>query len=465
MESPFLPVGFDTQRVRAAFPILGRRIRTLDGQERPLVYLDHGASTHAPRPVIDAVTRMLESQYANIHRGNHTLSRESSELFDDALATFQSFVRAEPDTTVTVLGHNTTMALDLAAHVMADAPGATLTTLLEHHSNDLPHRARGEVLHADVDAEARLLLEDVEAKLASTTVKLLAVTGASNVAGTLPPLGRLARLAHDHGARILVDAAQLYAHAPIDRKPEGHPEHLDFLAAAGHKAYAPLGSAFLMGPKELMDAAPPYIAGGGTVEWVTPGSALFTTGSDRHVGGTPNIVGAVAFAAATRYLDGLGMENVREHEVQLVRHGLARFGELEEARGVTLFGPRRASEKVGVFTFLVPGVRHELVAAVLNHEHAIATRNGCFCAHPLLHRLLGLGDTSRWTDALSRGEPVDLPGATRASLGLYNTAEEIDALVEGLDAIARGKWAGKYDMDGAQCNPREAKVLAAPALD
>jgi cysteine desulfurase/selenocysteine lyase len=448
-------VGFDTQRVRADFPILGRRIRTLDGQERPLVYLDHGASTHAPRPVIAAVTQLLETQYANIHRGNHTLSRESSELFDDAVATFQSFVGAEPGTTVTVLGQNTTMALDLAAHVMADQPGATLTTLLEHHSNDLPHRARGPVLHADVDEEARVRLDSVEELLQSQPVKLLAVTGASNVAGTLPPLGKLARLAHDHGARILVDAAQLYAHAPIDRKPAGHPEHLDFLAAAGHKAYAPLGSAFLMGPKDLLDAAPPYIPGGGTVEWVTPESALFTKGNDRHMGGTPNIVGAVAFAAATRYLEAIGMDAVREHEVQLIRHGLARLGELEEARGVTLFGPRRASEKVGVFTFLVPGARHELVSAVLNHEHAIATRNGCFCAHPLLHRLLGLRDTSRWTNALSRGEEVDLPGATRASLGLYNTAADLDALVEGVDAIARGAWKGRYDMDGGQCLLRE----------
>ncbi|MEA3203034.1 MAG: cysteine desulfurase / selenocysteine lyase [Thermoplasmata archaeon] len=454
-------MGFDTQRVRADFPILGRRIRTLDGQERPLVYLDHGASTHAPRPVIAAVTELLETQYANIHRGNHTLSRESSELFDDAVATFQSFVGAEPDTTVTVLGQNTTMALDLAAHVMADQPGATLTTLLEHHSNDLPHRARGPVLHADVDAEARIRLEDVEAKLQSAPVKLLAVTGASNVAGTLPPLGKLARLAHDHGARILVDAAQLYAHAPIDRKPAGHPEHLDFLAAAGHKAYAPLGSAFLMGPRELMDAATPYIPGGGTVEWVTPESALFTKGNDRHMGGTPNIVGAVGFAAATRYLDAIGMNEVREHEAQLVRHALARFGELEEARGLALFGPRKASEKVGVFTFLVPGARHELVSAVLNQEHAIATRNGCFCAHPLLHRLLGLGDTSRWTDALGRGEAVDLPGATRASLGLYNTAADVDALMEGLDVVARGAWKGKYDMQDGQCVLREEKLVPA----
>ncbi|HUR61674.1 MAG TPA: aminotransferase class V-fold PLP-dependent enzyme [Candidatus Thermoplasmatota archaeon] len=454
-------MGYDARRVRADFPILRRRIRTLDGSDRPLVYLDHGASTHAPRQVIAAVTQLLESQYANIHRGNHTLSRESSELFDDALATFQRFVRAEADTTVTVLGQNTTMALDLAAHVMEGTPGATLVTLLEHHSNDLPHRARGPVLHADVDGEARLVLEDIEAKLQENHVKLLAVTGASNVAGTLPPLGKLARLAHDAGARILVDAAQLYAHAPIDRKPEGHPEHLDFLAAAGHKAYAPLGSAFLMGPKDVMDQATPYIPGGGTVEWVTPESALFVKGPDRHMGGTPNVAGAVAFATATRYLEGIGMEAIRDHEVELIRHALARFGELEESRGLTLYGPRRATEKAGVFTFSVPEVRHELVSSILNHEHAIATRNGCFCAHPLLHRLLDLRDTSAWTNALGRGDHVDLPGATRASLGIYNTAEEIDLLAEGLETIARGAWKGRYDMHEGQCVPRESPLVTA----
>jgi cysteine desulfurase/selenocysteine lyase len=456
-----MSVAFDAQRVRGEFPILQRRISTLDGQERPLVYLDHGASTHAPRPVIDAVTRMLESQYANIHRGHHTLSRESSHEFDAALLTFQDFVGAEAETTVTVLGQNATMALDLAAHAMADQPGATLTTLLEHHSNDLPHRARGPVLHADVDGEARILLEDVEAKLAATHVKLLAVTGASNVAGTLPPLGKLARLAHDHGARILVDAAQLYAHAPIDRKPEGHPEHLDFLAAAGHKAYAPLGSAFLMAPRELMDAVPPYMPGGGTVDWVTSDSALFTKGPDRHMGGTPNIVGAIAFAAATRFLSKIGMDNVRDHEMQLIRHGLARFGELEETTGIDLFGPRRASEKVGVFSFTVPDVRHELVSSILNHEHGIATRNGCFCAHPLLHRLLRLKDTSRWTDALSKGQPVDLPGATRASLGIYNTKDDLDLLVSALETIAHGRWTGKYDMVDGHCEPRLPNLVTA----
>jgi selenocysteine lyase/cysteine desulfurase len=448
-------VAFDTKAIRRQFPILERRIRTLDGQDRPLVYLDHGASTHAPTPVIDAVDRMLKQQYANIHRGNHTLSVEASELFDHATESFARFLGARSDDQVIVLGQNTTMALDIAAHVMGAKKGVTLTSAGEHHSNDLPHRRRGKVLHAEVDDQGRLLLDDVQRKLDKNPVKLLAITGASNVTGHMPDVHKLARMAHDANAKILVDAAQLYAHAPIDVKAPDHPEHLDFVAAAGHKSYAPLGSAFLLGPRDLLDDAEPYMPGGGTVDWVTDDSVLFAKSPDRHMGGTPNIVGAIAFAAATAFLQDVGMTNVRQHEEELLAHGLKRFRELED-HGVQLLGPKKASEKVGVFTFLVPDVRHELVSAILNHEHGIATRNGCFCAHPLLHRLLGLGDTTKWRDALKRGETIDLPGATRGTLGIYNTKEEVDRLCDAVGLIAQGKWKGKYDMiDSKSCRPRD----------
>lgn len=454
-------MAFATAAVRSQFPILRRRIRTLDGRDRPLVYLDHGASTHAPQPVIDAVTATLTSSYANIHRGNHTLSLEASQRFDHATESFLRFVNADPATHCAILGQNTTMALDIAAHVMAGHKGKTLTTLSEHHSNDLPHRRRGTVVHAGVDDQGRVLLDDVQAHLDQGDVKLLAVTGASNVTGYTPPIHQLARMAHGAGARILVDAAQLYAHAPIDVKGAGHPEHIDFLAAAGHKAYAPLGSAFLIGPRDLLDAAPPYMPGGGTVEWVTDDSALYSKSPDRHMGGTPNIVGAIAFGAATEWLAGIGMDKVQQHEREVTAHALKRFAQLEADHGVNLFGPRQASAKVGVFAFDLPGRRHELVSSILNHEHGVATRNGCFCAHPLLHRLLKLGDTSAWTTALARGEKVPLPGAVRATVGIYNTEAEIDHLADALDAIARGRIQGRYETaDHKLCRPIEAVPLA-----
>ncbi len=437
-------MSFDTDRIRADFPVLER---TVDGPggPHPLIFMDHGASTHAPRPVLDAVMDLHTKHYANIHRGNHALSIESSDLFDAAHETFARFIGARPDAANFVMTGNTTDALTLAAHVMRQHDGVTLTTLAEHHSNDLPHRAAGDVVHVDVDQQGRIDLVDVEDALAAHTVKLVSITGCSNVTGYLPPIHDVARLAHDAGAKILVDAAQLYAHVPIDVKPDDHPEHIDFLAAAGHKAYAPFGSAFLYGPSELLDAAPPYMPGGGTVEWVTAADAWFTKGAERHMGGTPNITGVVAFAAATEYLAGIGMDNVRAHEVELINQGLAGFAALEADHGVEMFGPRTAAEKAAVFSFVVPGVRHDTVSSVLSCEHGIATRNGCFCAHPLLHKLLRLGDTSQWTDALARGEDIPLPGASRATFGLYNTRAEVDHLLHAVDAVARRDWKGTYD--------------------
>ena len=434
----FWGVAFDSARVRRDFPILRRKVATADGKKRPLTYLDHGASTHAPQPVIDAVSEFLSSHYANVHRGNHTLSQEASAAFEEASKTLGDFIGTDSATQPICLTGNTTGALDLAAHLMADVKGATVITQAEHHSNDLPHRRRGKVLRAPVDGSGRLLLDALQQLLDENPVKLLAVTGASNVTGLMPPVHKLARMAHEAGARILVDAAQLYAHAPIDVKHEGSPEHLDFVAAAGHKAYAPLGSAFLAAPADLVDAAPPHVTGGGTVEWVTETGVKHKSGPERHHGGTPNIVGAVAFAASTKYLAKLGMDNVREHERQVVRHALRRFTELSDA-GVHLLGPSNpgaADHKVGVFAFVVPGMHHGEASKALDRRWGIATRNGCFCAQPLLNQLLGLGVQPEWTKSANH-DHVEIPGAVRASVGVYNTEAELDLLIDAVAELAK----------------------------
>lgn len=431
-------VAFDTARVRRDFPILRRKVATADGRKRPLTYLDHGASTHAPEQVIEAVTEFLSSKYANVHRGNHTLSQEASAAFEQASETLAHFIGADPATQPICLTGNTTQALDLAAHLMAGSKGATVITQAEHHSNDLPHRRRGKVLRAPVDGSGRLLLDALQDLLDKNDVKLVAVTGASNVTGLMPPVHKLARMAHDAGARILVDAAQLYAHAPIDVKTPGNPEHLDFVAAAGHKAYAPLGSAFLAAPADLIDAAPPHVTGGGTVEWVTETGVKHKAGPERHHGGTPNIVGAIAFAASTEYLTRLGMQNIREHERQIVRHGLRRFSELTD-NGVHLLGPTGPSasdHKVGVFAFVLPGLHHGEASKALDRRWGIATRNGCFCAQPLLNQLLGLGVQPEWTKAPNH-EGAEVPGAVRASVGVYNTEADIDLLVDAVAELAK----------------------------
>ncbi len=452
-------MAWDAEGIRSQFPILQKTVDTLDGSRRPLVYLDHGASTHAPRPVLDAYTIFLERYYANIHRGHHTLSLQSSQLFDDVHNEMAAFVGAKIGPQYMLLSQNTTQALDMAAHLMADTPGKTAVSMMEHHSNDLPHRRAGEVEHFGLTADGRIDLDDLQRVLDGGGVKLVAVTGAANVTGVLPPVAKMARMAHDAGARILIDAAQLVAHARVNVREPDHPEHIDFLATGSHKAYAPFGSGFLLAPAEICDAAPPYMPGGGTVTWVTDAEARFTDGADRHQGGTPNIAGAIGYAAALRWLADIGIDNIRAHEQELASYGTKRFADLE---GVTLLGPQDDADRLAVFPFNVGDLDHAVASSVLNFEHGIATRNGCFCAHPYLHRLLGLGDTTEYTAPLDAGQKVDLPGAVRASCGIYNTRQDLDILFAALEDLAAGRIQGEYDVqNGEYCKPVDFTFPAA----
>jgi cysteine desulfurase/selenocysteine lyase len=434
---------FDVQAIRAQFPITEQCFQVPgSATPRPLIYLDHGASTHPPRPVLDTYKDFLERSYANVHRGRHHLSERASDLFEHVSDDILRFIGAEPDRGSLILLGNTTQALDLAAHVMAGHDGITLVSLMEHHSNDLPHRARGRVVHFGVLADGTLDYEDLERKLQQHAVKLVAVTGASNVTGYLTDVPRLARLAHAHGARLLVDGAQLLAHDRVRVGALEDPAHVDFFAGAGHKAYAPFGSSFLYGPKALLDEAPPYIPAGGTVVYVTEDEAFYRKSPDRHEGGTPNIGGAVAFAAALRFLEDVGMEAVRAHERLLVEQAM---GGLSRLDGVTVLGHPDPARRIGALALVIDGVPHEVAATVLNREAAIAVRNGCFCAHPYLHKLLGLEDTSELRRRLLAGEEVDLPGAVRPSFGIFNTEAEVDELLRMIRVIRDRAWKGQYD--------------------
>jgi cysteine desulfurase/selenocysteine lyase len=439
---------FDVEAIRAQFPITAQRFKVAGSAEPlPVVYLDHAASTHPPRPVLDTLRDFLEHSYANVHRGRHFLSQIASEHFEHVSDEVRAFIGAPKDGNSVILCGNTTQALDLAAHVMSAVPGPTLVTLLEHHSNDLPHRRRGRVVHVGVTPDGRLDHEDLVAKLERERPKLVAVTGASNVTGYRPALHEIARLAHAHGALVLVDAAQLLAHAPLDVLPNDDPGHLDFVAAAGHKAYAPFGSAFLMGPTERLDAADPYIPGGGTVWYVTEDDVFFKKSPERHEGGTPNIAGAVAMSAALGYLRSIGMDAVREHEVALTSRAIAGLRAID---GVRILGHPDPAARIGVVAFTIDGTRHDEAATILNQEAAIAVRNGCFCAQPYLYRLLGLDDTAALRERLRAGDESNLPGAVRPSFGLFNTEAEVDRLLEVVRDIRAGRFAGKYaDMPAA----------------
>ncbi len=445
-----LLIMIDIQAVRGQFPITDQCFEVL-GAERPkrLIYMDHGASTHPPRPVLDTYQDFLERSYANVHRGQHYLSQMATDRFEHVSDDILRFIGAEPDRRTLILLGNTTQALDLAAHVMAKREGITLVSLMEHHSNDLPHRARGRVVHFGVRDDGTLDYEDLATKLRTLPVKLVAVTGASNVTGYLPDVHRIARLAHAHGARLLVDAAQQLAHAPFRVLPEADPGHIDFVAGAGHKAYAPFGSAFLYGPAELLDDSPPYIPAGGTVVYVTEDEAFFKGSPERHEGGTPNIAGAVAFAAALRFLEQVGMDEVRTHERLLTEQAMDALAKLD---GVRVLGHPDPARRIGALALTIDGVPHELAATILNREAAIAVRNGCFCAHPYLHRLLGIEDTSDLRRRLAAGEEVELPGAVRPTFGIFNTEEEVAELVRMIEVLRDRAWKGRYgEIAGAAC--------------
>lgn len=443
---------FDIRWIRDEFPICRQKfpVPGFDAPQ-PIRYFDHGASTHPPRVVLEAHREFLEKYYANIHRGHHNLSMIASDLFDRTAETVAEFIGADLSHQTVFLASNTTAALDLAAFAMSHREGVVLTTVLEHHSNDLPHRSHGDTVCVGMNDDGSLDMDDFKEKLEKHPVKLVAVTGASNVTGWMPDIHRIARMAHEEGAKICVDGAQLLAHKAVDLKPFGDPEHLDFFAAAGHKAYAPFGSAFLVAPRDYMDEIPPYRPGGGTVLAVTEGDALFTRGPDRHLGGTPNIPGAIAMAKAIRFLQDIGLESIREHEVELTEQLL---GGVTAIPGVTVYGPKDPAARLGVVSFNIEGVHHDLAAAILNNEAAIATRNGCFCAHPYLHHLLAVGDVTDLVNRLGRGEDTELPGAVRASIGLFNTPEEVDHLIDWIGRLARREWTGTYDLEKRDyCKP------------
>jgi len=415
--------------VRREFAIVQRCVPVLGAGERPLTYLDHAASTHAPESVLSAYVEFIQREYANVHRGTHVLSRKATERFEEAYYVVADYIGAELRQGCVCFTQNTTQAIDLCAHVMASRPGKVITTEMEHHSNELPHRRRSTVLRARVDDRGALDLDHVAELLRKNDVKLVCVTAGSNVTGLMPNVHAVARMAHDAGALVLVDAAQALARMPLDVKSFDDPEHIDFFAGAGHKAYAPFGTGFLYGPRSLMSEVEPYIPGGGTASQVTARTATYLDAPDRHQGGTPNIPGVVGMARALLFLQSIGLDQVREHEIALTKKIVAG---MRDVGGITIYGDDDPNHRLGVVSFNVDGVPDLLTAAVLSEEGGIAVRNGRFCAHIYVDRLLrGAGE-----------------GAVRASVGLYTDASDIDRLIDLVRRVRDRKWRGRYQTKG-----------------
>jgi selenocysteine lyase/cysteine desulfurase len=423
----------------------------LDGTERRYVFLDNAASTPALRPVLRCIEEFVP-WYSGVHRGTGFKSLLATEVFDAAHDVVGGFVGADPATQTVIFMKNTTECVNKLANRAALRPDdLVITTLMEHHSNDLPWRRHCRVIHLGTLEEGRPDLAQLQRLLKEYAgrVKFVAVTGASNISGVCTPVHEIARWTHDAGARIFVDAAQLAPHRRIDMLPDDDPGHLDFVALSAHKMYAPFGTGALIGPAAFFENGPPDAVGGGVVEVVTLDHVEWNHPPHKEEAGTPNVIGGVALASAVSILTSVGMDVIAAHETALLEYA---YEKLSKLHGVMLYGPTSHFEdKVGVIPFNVGGQHHALVAAILGVEGGIGVRNGCFCAHPFVKHLLNVTpeEDHRFTREVLEGNKSNMPGMVRASIGCYSDESDIDALVEMLERITRGDIHGKYRQDRA----------------
>jgi selenocysteine lyase/cysteine desulfurase len=402
-------------------PVVGGTLQAplVNGRLVRHVNLDYAASAPALQAVADHVTEVLP-YYASVHRGAGYASQVSTNLYESARATIASFVGARADD-VTIITRNTTDALNLlAGAVPTTGPGGgeVLVLDVEHHANLLPWTAGAHRVLATAPTLAQTLIR-LEAALRERPATLVAVTGCSNVTGELLPIAAIVALAHAHGARVVVDAAQLVAHRRIDLSTLD----ADYLAFSGHKLYAPFGAGVLIGRRDWLDAAPPYLAGGGAVRTVSAaGVAEWAAAPQRHEGGTPNVLGAAALAAACRTIAALPEGALETHEAALAERLTEGLAGIPGVRLLRVWSD--STDRVGVIGFTVAGHDPGRVAAYLSAEHGIGVRDGKFCAHPLLARL-------------------DVPGgALRASFGVGSRSEDAERLIVAIgELVTRGETA------------------------
>ena len=394
--------------VRGEFPALAQRVH-----DRPLVYLDSAATSQKPRAVIDALSRFYSEDNANVHRGVHALAERATAQLEGARAKVQRFIgAARADEIVFVRG--VTEAVNLLAHSFGRARvrrgDEILVTALEHHSNLVPWqllcREAGATLRvAGVDQSGELRLEELSAMLGPRT-RLLAATHVSNALGTITPMAQMVELAHARGVPVFIDGAQAAPHLPIDVQRLG----CDFYALSAHKMYGPMGIGVLYGRSPLLEELPPWQSGGEMVSAVSFAEASWQKPPHKFEAGTPDAAAAVGLGAAVDWLQALDRDAAAAHERDLLAYGLQL---LREIRGLRLLGPLR--ERVGVLSFTVEGVHPHDVGTVLDLE-GVAVRTGHLCAQPLLHRL-------------------GVPAVVRASLALYNTRNDLDALAAALRKV------------------------------
>jgi len=402
----------DLSHLRPDFPVLERRVHG-----KPLVFLDSAASSQKPNQVLDAMEAVYRTYYANVHRGAYLLSEESTNAYEEARAKVARFINAASRSEI-VFTRGATTALNAAAfgwgmdHLRAG--DRILLTMMEHHANIVPwqmvaRRTGAELIYLPMTADYGLDTDRLT-DLLDERVKIFSFTGMSNVTGTMPPVAEVAGMARDHGALVIVDAAQLITHAPLDVQKLG----ADLVAFSGHKMLGPTGIGALWGRPSVLEEMEPFEGGGEMISDVRLDGSTWAPVPHKFEAGTPPIVAAIGLGAAVDYLEKIGMESVRRHGQELTTYALKQLAGLS---GVRVFGPTNPERRGGVISFALGEVHPHDVATILDQE-GIAVRAGHHCAKPLT-RALGV------------------PATVRASLQVYNTTEDVDALIAGLRKVQK----------------------------
>lgn len=397
-------------QIRADFPILSRTV-----YGKPLVYLDNGATTQKPRAVVDAITEEYYSVNANVHRGVHFLSQRATELHEASRETVRRFINAR-STNEIVFTRGTTESINLLAYSYGEAcmkaGDEVILSTMEHHSNIVPWQLlqarKGIVLKVIPMNDRGELLLDAYEKLFTERTQLVCVAHVSNVLGTVNPVKDMARTAHSHGVPILIDGAQSIPHMPVDVQELD----ADFYVFSGHKVYGPTGVGVLYGKEDWLDRLPPYQGGGEMIQHVSFERTTFNELPFKFEAGTPDYIGTTGLARALDYVTALGMDRIAAYEHDLTEYATR---QLKQVPGMRIFG--EAPEKGSVISFLVGNIHHFDMGTLLDRL-GIAVRTGHHCAQPLMQRL-------------------GIEGTVRASFGLYNTRQEVDALVAGVERVSR----------------------------
>ena len=412
---------YDIQKIREDFPILSRTVYGkpliyLDnGATTQLIYLDNGATTQKPKCVVDAIVDEYYSVNANVHRGVHFLSQQATNLHEASRETVRKFINAR-STSEIIFTRGTTESINLVASSFTDAfmkeGDEVIVSVMEHHSNivswQIQARRKGIVLKViPMNDRGELLIDEYE-KLFTPRTKLVSVAHVSNVLGTINPVKLIASIAHAHNVPVLIDGAQGIPHMKVDVQDID----ADFYVFSAHKIYGPTGIGVLYGKEDLLDKMPPYQGGGEMIKNVSFEGTTFNELPFKFEAGTPDYVGSTAMAKALDYVSAIGIENIAAHEHELTMYAMQR---MKEIPGMRIFG--EAEHKGGVISFLVGDIHHFDMGTLLDRL-GIAVRTGHHCAEPLMHRL-------------------GIEGTVRASFGMYNTKEEVDALVAGIERVSK----------------------------